>query len=207
MFFGLTLFLIAGVAADPVATAMENYKSVDSYAVTLVSRSGGSEEVIRYSYRKPGLVRMDFISPHKGAALAYDPGKETVVLRPLGFLKSFVLTLKADNRLIRSSRGHTVDKSDIGALFENVERIRQRGSVKVIAEESVGQRPSLKVGIEAVEGFTSDGVGRYVLWLEKKTLMPLKVLAYGADGEVYEEVVMDDLELNVEFPEGFFELR
>jgi hypothetical protein len=35
----------------------------------------------------------------------------------------------------------------------------------------------------------------------------LKVEAFGVEGDLIESVLMDDLEVNIEFEEGFFELN
>ena len=207
MLFGLFLLALISGEEDFISTAVENYKSVESYMVTLVSKGGGKEEVIRYFYRKPGFVRMEFVKPHKGAVLVYDPVEKAAVLRPFGFLKPFVLRLGPRNRLIRSSRGHTVDRSDIGALLENVERIKKNGKIEVFGAETTGGREAVKVGVVARGGFTSDGVNSYMLWLEKRSAMPLRVIAFDAEGGIYEEVLMEDLELNPSFPDGFFEDR
>lgn len=192
---------------DPAALARESYSRIDSYRVTLNSRSEGTEENIRYYYKKPGFIRMDFIEPHKGAVLVYDPEKKEVKLRPFGILKSFVLTLSPDSRLIRSAKGHTVDKSDIGALLKNVSALEKEGKNDVLRDEDIGGRKSTVVSVEGRGGYTVDGTHKYLLWLDKKTFLPLKVMAYDADGKLDEEVLMEDLEVNVEFPPDFFKIE
>jgi len=112
MALGTLLFLsLAAAPRDPVAEALESFRSLSTYSVTLRSGSGKAEEVIRYFYKKPGYVRMEFITPHSGALLVYNPLSKTVRLRPFGFAKAFTLTLSPQNRLVRSARGHTADAS------------------------------------------------------------------------------------------------
>jgi len=191
---------------DPIAAAVESYGKVESYRVTLRSRSVDSSEEIVYYFRKPGSVRMEFVRPHGGAALTFDPEEGKVRIRPFGSLESFILKLSPGNPLIRSARGHRVDESDIGALLKNVRELQSGGRTEGMGEERVGERDAFLVRVEG-EGFHEvDGIHRYELWLDRETLLPLKVAAYDSNGGLVEEVLMDDLAVNVRFPESFFRL-
>jgi len=202
------LLLLAGgaPAPDPLAAALERYRDVGSYRVTLRSGHGDDGEVIRYFYKKPGFIRMEFIRPHKGAILVYDPTAKTVRLRPFGALKPFVLSLSPDNSLVKSTQGHRVDESDIGALLRRVKRLSEHGITVMRGEEKVGERDALIVSVEGEKGHSLEGVHRYLLWLDSITLLPLKAAAYDSSGASVEEVLMDDLEVNVGLEDGLFEL-
>ncbi len=191
---------------DIISTSIESYNSVESYSVTLRSRSDDSSEEMRYYYKKPGFVRMEFTRPHKGAILIYDPSKKEARLRPFGFFKSFILTLSPDNSLIKSSKGHRVDESDISALLKVVKRLQSGGETKVSGEESVGNRPVVVVSVKGERDFTVNGIHRYILWFDKKMFLPLKVAAYDIQGTLIEEVIMDDLQINIGITEDFFDL-
>ncbi len=196
----LALFQAAAFA-DPVDESLSSFSRLEGYSVTLRSSSG---EVIRYFYRKPGYVRMEFEKPHKGAVLIYDPFKKEVLLKPFSFFKSLEMRMSPRDRLVRSSTGHTVDASDIGALLRNVKRLKENGTVKPSGEEEVGGRQTLAIEVLGLAGFEADGVNRYRLWLEKSSMLPLKVEAYSASGQLTESVLMDDLEVDPEFADGFF---
>ncbi|MEW6109573.1 MAG: DUF1571 domain-containing protein [Nitrospirota bacterium] len=200
------LLAMTSAVHEPISTAIENYKNVESYSVTLRSRGNDSSEEIKYYYKRPGFVRMEFIKPHKGAVLVYSPYKKEVRLRPFGFLKPFVLTLNPDNNLIKSSRGHTVDESDIGSLLRTVKKLQADGKTEVAGEEAVGNKPAMLVRVEGNPDFVVDGIHRYLLWLDKKTFLPLKVSAYDLKGYLVEEVLMDDLDIGIAITESFFEL-
>ncbi len=193
---------LALVSKDPLTAALESFRAVETYSVTLDSNRGS--EVIRYYYKRPGFVRMEFITPHKGAVLVYDPFKKEVSLRPFGFLKPLVLHLSPENTLIRSPDGHTVDKSDIGELLRTVDGLRKNGRLTVIGDDEVNGR---KVTVVEVEGRPEDPSGRYRyrLWLEKESMLPLKAESYDSSGKA-EEVMMDDLEVNPPLPEGVFSI-
>jgi outer membrane lipoprotein-sorting protein len=193
--------------SDPVAVAVESYARVETYSVTLESRSETGGEKIRYYFKKPGYVRMEFIEPHKGAILVYDPVAKEVQLRPFGFLRSLVMRLSPRNWLVRSSGGHTVDESDLGALFKRVVELQKGGRTAVLNEEEVGGRMTTVVSVEGADNAAVGGVHRYLLWLDVKSNLPLKVISYDLSGRKIEEVTMADLEVDVRFPEDFFSLK
>ncbi|WP_218568631.1 DUF3047 domain-containing protein [Pseudomonas sp. 2FG] len=97
MLWGILFFVLLGdVMADPLAEAELRFRALNAYQVTVRSIAvDGERQVIRYFYRKPGWVRMEFIQPHKGA-------------------------VSPDNPQVRSPRGHRVDRSDAGALRGNL---------------------------------------------------------------------------------------
>ncbi|MBI5344629.1 MAG: DUF1571 domain-containing protein [Deltaproteobacteria bacterium] len=191
---------------DPISAAVESYRGVSSYRATLVSTSDGDREVIRYFYKRPGYVRMEFVTPHSGAVLVYDPVKGTAALRPFGSLKPLAFSLSPENRLIKSRRGHTVDRSDIGALLSNVEALRKSGGMEIAGDEPVGGRQASKVNVRGDNGISVDGINRYILWFDKKTGLPLKAVAFDRDGKAIEDVLMDDIEVTPDPPESFFTL-
>lgn len=193
--------------SDPVAAAVESYGTVETYRVTLDSQSEAGSEKIRYYFKKPGFVRMEFIEPHNGAVLVYDPLIKEVRLRPFGFLKSLVMRLSPRDRLVKSSGGHTVDESDIGALFKRVVALQKGGKTIVSGGEDAGGRKTVAVSVEGAQNAEVDGYHRYLLWLDVKSYLPLKVISYDLRGHKLEEVTMTDLEVGVRFPDGFFSLE
>jgi outer membrane lipoprotein-sorting protein len=204
--FVVFLLSVLGVEADPLSTAIDNFKNVRSYQVTLRSISVDSEEVIKYFYRKPGFVKMEFIRPHSGAVVVYNPHKKKVKLAPLGFLKFLRFTLSPDNRLIRSSEDHRVDKSDIGELLKSARKLQKNGTSKILGEENIGNRPTIHLLIKGAGDFTVNGIQAYHLWLENTSFLPLKASSFDVEGMLMEEVLMEDLEINKAFPDSFFDL-
>lgn len=200
------ILMLAASSADLISNALVSFDHVDSYQVTLRSSGDESSEEILYSFKKPGHIRMEFIRPHRGTVLVYNPVSGKVRVRPFGFMKFLVFTLNPDSWLLRSSRGHTVDRSDIGSLLKAVRRLQSQGSYEVREESIVGKRDAALVSIKGENGFSVNGINAYRLWLDTQSFLPLKVSAYNSMGGQVEEVVMDDLQINVEFAEGFFDL-
>ena len=196
-----------GEAQSPLAQAEAAFNGLTTYTATLRSYDQGADEytqIIRFFYKRPGFIRMEFISPHKGALLAYNPETGKVRLRPFGAIKPLIITLSPGNRLIRSPRGHTVDRSHLGALIENARIIEGSGSLKTLGVEEINGREALKVEVKAQKGFQSEGVNRYLLWLDSKTRLPIKAEGYDADGEFIEGVLIDDLLVGVPISNSLF---
>lgn len=205
MLLGLLAVSIAMSALDPVEEAIESFRRLEAYSVTLRAESDRTE-VIRYFYKKPGYIRMEFEEPHRGAVLVYDPGEREVVLRPFRFLKSFKMRLDPEDDLIRSSRGHTVDESSIGTLLEKVSELKRDGALEVLGEEDANGKKALLVEVRGRGGREVDGVNRYRLWLDQETGLPARVESYDSGGGLVERVQMDDLVVDPEFPPDFFSL-
>src|SRR6266568_3003242 len=205
----LFLFLMLALAAtptDPLDVATASYQRVVSYRVTVRSRGGSSRETLRYFFKRPGFVRMEFVEPHNGAILVYNPLKKEARLRPFGFMKPLVLTLDPGNRLILSSRRHRIDASDFGALLGAARKLREKGKSSTQGYVFVGGRKALLVAVEGGEGMSVEhNVHRCLLWLDAKTFLPVKTMTYNESGELLEEVVMDHLEVNIALPDTLFE--
>ena len=201
----LLVVALGAANPDPINAAMEQYQRVESYQLTLISTNDGDPEVIRYHYKKPGFVRMDFVKPFKGAVMIYSPFTNKVRLWPFGSLHVPGFAFSPENRLVRSSKGHRVDQSDVGALLRNVKALQEHGKMEVLGEEAVGGKPALHVAVWSTKEFSVDNVSRYDLWLESATLFPLKVISRDKNNRLLETLLMDDLKINPEFPDGFFD--
>ena len=206
MVSGLLFAAALGAAdIDPVNAAIERYQAVESYQLTLRSSSGGNEsEIIHYYYKKPGFVRMEFSQPFSGAVLVYSPSTKEIRLRPFGALKFPVFTLSPESRMAHSSSGHRVDRSDVGSLLQNVKTLQENGATEIMGEEEVGGRQALHIAISGRDNFSVEGVHRYDLWLETRTLWPLKVASHDTKNVLIETVLMNDLQINPVFPDDFF---
>ena len=202
----LLIFLISispAMASESILDqAVEQFRAITSYSTTMRS-FGNAEHIINYRYKKPGYVRMDFVKPHKGAALVYRPATGKVQLRPFGFIKSMTLTMEPTSKLVRSPSGHRVDESDIGVLLENAQNLAEQGSLEVLREETIQQTTMVVLEIIGEEKVLVDGVHRYMLWMDKKLKLPRIVESYDNENQLIESLFLDDLILNPEFAEIF----
>ncbi len=194
----------SGTPPDPLAAAIEHYRTVESYRVTIRSFHAGGEEQIRYYYRKPGYVRMEFIRPHDGAMLVYNPNTQRVRLWPFGAGRFPELNLSPGNPLIRSSRGQRVDRSDIGALLENVRTLQASGNTELSDEENMEGRTAQHLVVTGASGVEVADVHRYELWLDTASRFPVKVISRDLRDAIIETVKMEGLEINIELPDTLF---
>lgn len=207
MLWGILAFALFGNAmAAPLAEAESRFRALNSYQVTVRSiAADGERQVIRYFYRKPGWVRMEFAQPHRGLVLIYDPGARKVRLWPFGLHHAPVLSFAPDNPLVRSRSGQRVDRSDVGALLANLLELRAHGSVSPLGDTTLAARPVVGLDIVGDAGHAVAGVQRYRVWLAHDTLFPLKIESFETNGALIETVDMTDVEIDVSFPERFFD--
>lgn len=189
---------------DPIQAALDHYDQVAGYEATLSSRSGRGSELVRYAYRKPGLVRMEFITPHRGAVLIYDPGSGVAKLWPFGYHRFPALSLSPSNPLIQSPTGQRVDRSDVGALYRNVQALQACGTTEAVAVEKLGPREAVHVEVIGGDGCATGVVARYRLWLDRDNGFPLRVTSIDGTGRVIETVELTELGIAPDFPEDFF---
>lgn len=146
---------------------------------------------------------MEFISPHPGTVLIYDPVKNKVRIKPFESIRG-VLTLSPDNDLVKSSAGHKANESDIGSFLAAVMKLQSNGTMCITGEEHLSGKKTVHVRVTGHGNFTVYGIHQYDLWLDKETYLPLKVVASDLRGEFTEEVFMDDLEVNIDLPDELF---
>lgn len=190
---------------DPVILSLQHFEQIQSYQVTVrsVSSQDGTK-IIRYSYRKPGYVRMDFTTPHSGAVLIYSPVNGKVKLWPFGVGTIPVLNLSPTDSLIQDGNGHRVDHSDFSVLLNNIRSLQHGGTTTHIGEEVIGGKSTIHLSVVGPAGKTVDGVHQYEIWLDKQYGFPAKVVSYALRGNMLETVLMDGMVINIHFPPDFF---
>lgn len=193
-----------GAHADPLSGAIEHFRTVESYRVTIRSTHAGSEEHIRYYYRQPGFVRMEFIRPHAGAVMIYNPDTRRVRVWPFGAGHVPELDMSPGNSFIKSSSGMRIDHSDVGALFENIRALREQGDTEVLGDETADGRTVSHFIVTGGEGAAVADVHSSELWLDMASQFPAKVISRDIRGAIIETVIMEALEINGKLPETLF---
>lgn len=196
--------LLLADSKDPIRDAIEHYREVAAYQVMVKSSGNGDTAIMRYYFKKPGYVRMEFIKPFNGAVLIYDPVSKQAHLWPFGHRGFPSFALSPENSLIQSSTGQRVDQSDVGALYRNVQALQERGKTAVSESEPVNGKATLHVTVEGDGDFSAGAVHRYQLSLDQATAFPVKVSSYDVTGRLIEVVEMSDLQINPKFPDSFF---
>jgi outer membrane lipoprotein-sorting protein len=187
-----------------LSTALERYQRLDGYRATIKSFRQDDGEIIHYHYQRPGRIRMEFVKPHKGAILTYNPDNQRVYLWPLGTMLIPPVVLSPDNPLVQSSTGQRVDHSDIGSLLANILHLQDGGATELHGEETVDGRPTVHLSVRGAPNAAPGKVQRYDIWLDKSIELPRKVVSYDGQGHEIETVVLEDLEIDPAFPARFF---
>lgn len=204
----LTMALMAPELPNPIEKAVDYYQKIDSYQTIIksyVDSKSDSPDIVRYYYNKSGAVRMEVIEPFNGAVLIYNPVTELVKLWLFGYGSVPSFNLSPENKWIQSSSGQRVDRSDIGALYEDVMLLQHQGKTTVVGTEIVEKQAALYVIVEGNPGVAVEGVSRFDLWFDVQTSLPLKVISYKADGSQIERIEMSEYQVNPIFPKGFFD--
>ncbi|TBV92975.1 hypothetical protein E0E53_17770 [Azotobacter chroococcum] len=197
--------LLGDTMSDPLAEAESRFQALTSYRVTVRATAGdGERHVLRYFYRKPGWMRMEFVQPHEGMVLIYDPGTRRVRVWPFGLNRLPRFSFAPDNPLVRGPRGHRVDRSDIGTLLAHLRAVVARGSLTTLGETQIAARPAAGFEVRGEAHASRPEVQHYRIWLARDSLFPLRVEHFAADGRLLERVDMADVEIDVPLPERFF---
>ncbi|WP_300671361.1 hypothetical protein [Desulfoluna sp.] len=171
------------------------FDALTNYTTLLDSDGEDGRNRIVYTYKKPGFIRMDFIRPHKGARLIYDPNINKVSLRPFS-TRLLTLSLSPDNRLITDPKGHTVDRSDMGALIQSVMRYARQGVVTLLPPEVVETSLCPRLLIESEEV-------TYLLWVHPEFHLPIKVVKLFSNGS-QETVFLRNLKVDGPLDDAVF---
>lgn len=137
--------------------------------------------------------------------LIYSPVTELVKLWLFGYGSFPSFNFSPENKLIQSPSGQRVDRSDLGALYQNVMTLQNQGKTTVIGTESIANQAVIHLIVDGEFGSSVSGVSQFQLWMDVTTGFPLKVISYKADGSLIELVEMSDYQINPMFPADFFD--
>jgi len=190
---------------DPLSAARARFEQINAYQLTVHSEGPRREEIIRYTYQKPGFIRMDMVTPFSGAVLIYSPESNRVRVWPFGQPEQRSgMSLRPTNPLVRSSRGHRVDESDVGTLLGNIAELQAHGTLDQHGEDVIDGRDALHLVVQGRDGHEVGDVARYEFWLDLEWLFPLKVVSHDRHGEVIERVRLENIMIDPALPPATF---
>ncbi len=183
------------------------YIGITDYRCILLSNKGGDdEESMVYYFKKPKQIRMELISPHKGAILTHRSGEPLVYVSPFRWFRSLVVSFRLDNPMVMSSNGHQVDESDIGSFIEMILRPAVIGGDASILDSNPGSPDSYLINIDFKEE-TKGRPSKLKVWIDKRLLLPVRIDSYHPDGRLMESVTFKDLTVNSGLPDEIFRLK
>lgn len=185
------------------------YDAVIDYRADLEIREyadGGSpeERKLRYTYKKPGAIRLDFAQPHAGMTVVYPDPDGKVAVRPLSWLPFFILHRDPGDPRTQVSPGQQIHQTDLGLLIRNIRRSVNEGRKGEVAVSSQANRILLTV--LADNHFRQGVVTRYSFVINRELWLPEKVEEYDSEGRLERVIVFHDLTVNPGIPDSFFHL-
>ena len=205
MLLELVMATALSLNPDPLSAARARFEQINTYQLTVRSEGARREEIIRYTYQKPGFIRMDMVTPFSGAVLIYSPESNRVRVWPFGRPEQRSgMSLRPTNPLVRSARGHRVDQSDVGTLLENIGKLQADGTLDQHGEEVIDGRAALHLVVQGRDDYTVGDVARYEFWLDREWLFPLKVVSFDRHGEVIERARLEDIVIDPVLPPATF---
>ncbi len=158
----------------------------------------------RFSFQKPGRLRIDMHTPHPGMRLVYPDENGKVWVRFGGWMGFMHLRLAPDNALFATRSGQRIDQSDIGLLIRNIGRSltdQRRGALQV-AE----QGRQLRLDVVAADHFLSGVTTRYLFVIDKTLWLPVAVEERTPAGQLRRSIDFRQLRIDPVFPEHFFDI-
>ncbi len=142
LFILSVLLLPASLRADDVCSKSKKaWESVESYQCTyraVTDHEGKkTESLMKYTYQKPGKIRMDIEKPRKGAVLIYNPEvSDKVKVRPYKSFGGMVLSFPLTSKRVSSDSGGTIDKSDLGHRMAEICGEKRDANEKTVFDEN-----------------------------------------------------------------------
>lgn len=202
-----SLLLLAAFATslvNPVTEALTRFQHVTTYEAVVTSENGAQVEQMRYHYQRPGYLRLEFIQPHPGVVLTYNPVNQQVHVWPSGFHHFPSFHTNPDSSLLRSEGGHRIDQSDVGYFWHHVQRLQAQGTFRVMGNAGAHTKITHLL-VAGAPGIAVNKYHKFDIWLEPRHFFPIRATGYDLDGKVIDTVTLQDLQFDIAFPPDFFD--
>lgn len=159
---------------------------------------------MRYSFKKPNHIRVDFLSPYAGAVAVYPHDEGKVLLRPPGLFQFLKLPLARNSSLAQVSPGQPLNKTDLGLLIQSIRRSvthERKGPLNI---SSSGK--SVTIQVLADNHFRKDLVTHYTFVIDKILWLPILVEEASEDKRKIRMVFFNDLNLDLGLEDKYFRL-
>lgn len=210
----MTLLSIPANAAEDVDAQallmrMESaYETVKDYRVQVqvilaAENAGRRTEEFMYTFKKPGLIRMDFQSPQPGTIVIFPDEEGKVWVRPWGW-RFLDLHLAPESLFLSNPSGQRVDQTDFGLLIRNVGRSigeGRKGPVEILEEEQY-----VRIKALAQNHFRSGKVTSYEFVIDKNTFLPAQIEERTPEGVFERRITFRNLVINTGVSDSFFRL-
>lgn len=173
------------------------YAGVTDYRAEMEVREFGNGsrckiEKFLYTFKKPNLIRIDLHTPYPGTVLVYPDENGKVVVRRPGFPHRLALHLSPESHLLRSNGGQRIDQTDLGSLIANIGKSLSESLYPAAVEEN----QHIRIELLGPDHFRGGVTTFYSFWIDKKLMLPVRVMESTPEGILRRTVVFRDLKVN-----------
>ncbi len=196
----------AATIVDRMAAAYERVAAYQTVVETSEYQDGRivATRRFRYSFRKPGQVRIDMETPHPGMRLVYPDENGQVYVRFGGWLGFMKVRLAPANALFSTRSGQRVDQSDFGLLIRNISLSvdeKRRGELKLAEKDR-----QLLLEVVAADHFLPGVVTRYRFVIDRTLWLPVAIDELTPEGQLRRTIQFRNLNTTPELPKHFFDI-
>ena len=194
--------------AEKLLTQMEEaWSQVKDYRALVEVRTrtaDGAFEVRKflYTFKKPGCIRLDLESPHRGMVLIFPDEEGKVFVRPSGIARLFRFHLAPDSPRLEGASGQRIDQTDLGLLIRNIGHSLTDGRLGPATITREDGRALIRV--LAVDHFRQGVATLYRFILDEDLHLPVEVEESTPDGLEERRTTFGDLRLNKGVPDSLF---
>jgi hypothetical protein len=206
------------ISWDEIASSYQHVADyVCLYEKTERAISKGEEQKIRFSFRKPFDVRLEWLDTRGSVTqtAVYRQGFNdgTVLARQSGFLGSLAgtLQLSPNGSLALDDSSHPITEVGIGKMIERVQHdaTNPRISFHFSGEEVLDGKPAYKFeltanGNEAVGGLSE--ARKAFIWIDRELKLPVKVELYDSANGLLERHCFKEVVINQNLRDKTFTL-
>lgn len=198
-------------ARQLVAKMEAAYAGLEDYRTRLVITGFGKDvsfwtlQKLRYTFKKPDRVRVDFEYPHEGMSIVYPDSDGEVAIRPGGHFSFFTMHVDKDSPLVEISPGQHINQTDLGLLIRN---IAHSVTDMFLGDLSITQnRARVTVRVLSDNPFQKGTPTRYTFTIDAQTWLPVAVEESTPEGVLKRRVLYQDMKTNTGVKDSVFELR
>lgn len=174
------------------------------YTMKVYKKSKPVVEEGVFTYKKPGLIRLEETGQYKKGAVAVLCADGKVRAHLGGFLKSFVAELPPDSGMLRSANGHPMVQSDFKSLAKALKDFIKEG-----VTTKVSKAPTTLEG-KSESVFVLE-LYKDKLWkkvhVNAKTKLPSEWWDYSDSGKLWSYATWNSIKANQGIADNFFNVK
>ncbi|MEZ4599036.1 MAG: hypothetical protein R2940_04525 [Syntrophotaleaceae bacterium] len=195
----------AAAILSRMTAAFDRLEAYHADVESATYRNGRRVDVhrFRYSFQKPGRIRIDMKMPNPGMQMIYPDQGGRVFIRFGGWKDFLTFRLTPDNKRIVAGMGQRFDQTDLGLLIANIGRsigAGKKGELHVLETKD-----RVVWEVLAQDHFRSGIVTRYRYVIDPALWLPVTVEEKTPEGELLRIVQFHNLDTTPVFSKHHFQ--